>query len=150
VVLFNTLGKFFELIMTCRLSYIIKTYDLLSLTNLGGRRGIFIDHAIQILLDQIHQVWGVGLLVVSIALLDIIRIYDNTVHERLLHDLHRKGLGKVIPWVRAFLSNWSTRIRMPEGLAERVPTLIGILQGSPLSPILYLFYNAGLIEACME
>jgi hypothetical protein len=39
---------------------------------------------------------------------------------------------------------------MPEGLAERFPTLTGIPQGSPLSPILYLFYNAGLIEACTE
>jgi hypothetical protein len=39
---------------------------------------------------------------------------------------------------------------MPEGQAERVPTPTGIPQGSPLSPILYLFYNAGLIEACTE
>jgi hypothetical protein len=39
---------------------------------------------------------------------------------------------------------------MPEGLAERVPTPTGIPQGSPLSPILYLFYNAGLTKACTE
>jgi hypothetical protein len=78
------------------------------------------------------------------------RAYDNTAHERLLHDLCRKGLGKVIPWVRAFLSDQSTRIRMPEGLAEQVPTPTGILQGSPLSPILYLFYNSGLIEVCIK
>jgi hypothetical protein len=39
---------------------------------------------------------------------------------------------------------------MPEGLAERVPTPTRIPQGSSLSPILYLFYNAGLIEACIE
>jgi hypothetical protein len=44
----------------------------------------------------------------------------------------------------------STRIRMPEGLSERVPTPTGISQGSPLSSILYLFYNAGLIESCTE
>jgi hypothetical protein len=89
--------------------------------------------------------------VVSLALLDVIGAYDNTAHERLLHYLRRKGLGKVIPWVRAFLSDWSTRICMPEGLAERVPTPTGIPpQGSPLSPILYLFYNAGPIESCTE
>jgi hypothetical protein len=39
---------------------------------------------------------------------------------------------------------------MSEGLAERVPTPTGILQGSSLSLILYLFYNTGLIEACTE
>jgi hypothetical protein len=78
------------------------------------------------------------------------RAYDNTAHERLLHDLRRKGLGKVIPWVRAILFDQSTRIRMPEGLTERVPTPTGIPQGSPLSLILHLFYNEGLMEACTE
>jgi hypothetical protein len=39
---------------------------------------------------------------------------------------------------------------MPEGLAERVSTPTGIPQGSPLSPFLYLFYNAGLVESCTE
>jgi hypothetical protein len=150
VALLNTLGKFLESIMARRLSYMIETYDLLPPTHLGGRRGISTDHAIQILLDRIHRAWGVGLPVVSMALLDVTGAYDNTAHERLLHDLRRKGLGKVIPWVRAFLSDRSTRIRMPEGLAERAPTPTGIPQGSPLSLILYLFYNAGLIEACME
>jgi hypothetical protein len=136
--------------MACRFSYIVKTYDLLPPTHLGGRRGVSTDLAIQILLDRIHRAWGVGLPVVSVPLLDMIRIYNDTTHERLLHDLRRKGLGKVIPCVRAFLSDQSTRIRMPEGLAERVPTPAGILQESPLSPILYRFYNVGLIEACTE
>jgi hypothetical protein len=84
------------------------------------------------------------------ALLDVTGAYNNTAHERLLHDLRRKGLGKVTSCVRAFLSDRSTRIRMPEGLAEQVSTPTGILQGSPLSLILYLFYNAGLIEAYTE
>jgi hypothetical protein len=127
VVLLNTLGKFLESIVARRLSYMIKIYNLLFSTYLGGRRDIFIDHAIQILLDRIHRAWGVGLPVVSMALLDVTGVYNNTAHERLLHDLRRKGLGKVIPWVRAFLSNGSTRIHMPEGLAKWVPTLTGIL-----------------------
>jgi hypothetical protein len=100
--------------------------------------------------ESIHRAWGVGLPVASVALLDVTRAYDNTAHERLLHHLRKKGLGRVIPWVRAFSSDRSTRICMPEGLAERVPTPTGIPQGSPLSPILYLFYNAGLIELGTE
>ena len=31
---------------------------------------------------------------------------------------------------------------------ERVKVQIGIVQGSPLLPILYIFYNADLIEEC--
>jgi ribonuclease HI len=37
---------------------------------------------------------------------------------------------------------------MPEGISDRIPTPTGIPQGSPISPILYLIYNADLIENC--
>jgi hypothetical protein len=84
VVLLNTLGKFLELIVACRLSYMVEIYSLLSPTHLGGRRGISTDHAIQILLDRIHRAWGAGLPVVSMTLLDVMGVYDNTAHERLL------------------------------------------------------------------
>jgi hypothetical protein len=88
----------------------VETHGLLPLSHLGGRRVVLTNNTIQILLHQIHRAWGVGLPVVSVALLDVIGAYDNTAHVRLLHDLRRKGLGKVIPWIRAFLSDWFTRI----------------------------------------
>jgi hypothetical protein len=92
--LLNTLGKFLELIMARRLSYIVETYDLLPPTHLGGRRGIFTDHAIQILLDWIHQAWGVGLLVVSMTLLNMMGAYDNTAHERFCTTSAGKGSAR--------------------------------------------------------
>ncbi|KGO73006.1 reverse transcriptase [Penicillium italicum] len=57
-------------------------------------------------------------------------------------------IGHFVPWVRAFLGNRSTRIPMSEGTSDRIPTPTGIPRGSPISPILYLIYNADLIENC--
>jgi hypothetical protein len=52
-----------------------------------------------------------------------------------------------VPWIRALLTNKSTKIGMPEGLFDRRST--GIYWGSLLSLILYLINNAGLLEGTM-
>lgn len=49
--------------------------------------------------------------------------------------------------VKRFLALSST-LKLQEYTAPSAPIQTGIPQGSPLSPILYLFYNADLIEAC--
>ncbi|KAI3184976.1 hypothetical protein DTO027I6_9891 [Penicillium roqueforti] len=148
VALLNTLGKFLEAVIARRISYAVETEGLLPRTHLGGRRGISIDHAIHIIIDRIKTSWGKGKPVVSLLMLDVSGAYDNVSHDRLLHNLKKRRLGHFVPWVRAFLNNRSTRIRMPEGTSDRIPTPTGIPQGSPISPILYLIYNADLIESC--
>ncbi|KAJ5144460.1 zinc knuckle domain protein [Penicillium atrosanguineum] len=148
VALLNTLGKFLEAVIARRISYAVETEGLLPKTHLGGRRGISTDHAIHNMIDRIKIAWGKGKPVVSLLMLDVSGAYDNVSHERLLHNLRKRRLGQLAPWVKAFLSNRSTKIRMPEGVSDRISTPTGIPQGSPISPILYLIYNAGLIENC--
>ncbi|KAJ5110838.1 zinc knuckle domain protein [Penicillium argentinense] len=148
VALLNTLGKFLEAVVARRISYAVETEGLLPKTHLGGRRGISTDHAIHNMIDQIKIAWGKGKPVVSLLMLDVSGAYDNVSHERLLHNLKKRRLGQLVPWVKAFLSNRSTKIRMPEGTSGPIPTPTGIPQGSPISPILYLIYNADLIEKC--
>lgn len=81
-------------------------------------------------------------------MLDVSGAYDNVSHDRLLHNLKKRRLRHFVPWVKAFLTNRSTRIRMPEGMSAISPTPTGIPQGSPISPILYLIYNADLLACC--
>ncbi|KAJ5766658.1 reverse transcriptase [Penicillium nucicola] len=148
VALLNTLGKFLESVVARRISYAVEREGLLPRTHLGGRRGISTDHAIPIVIDRIKTSWGKGKPVVSLLMLDVSGAYDNVSHARLLHNLKKRRLGHFVPWVKAFLTNRSTRICMPEGLSDTIPTPTGIPQGSPISPILYLIYNADLIEDC--
>ncbi|KAJ5819485.1 hypothetical protein N7474_005076 [Penicillium riverlandense] len=148
VALLNTLGKFLEAVVARRISYAVETEGLLPKTHLGGRRGISTDHAIQNMKDRIKIAWGKGKPVVSLLMLDVSGAYDNVSHDRLLHNLRKRRLGQLAPCVKAFLSNRSTRIRMPEGMSNRIPTPTGIPQWSPISPILYLLYNADLIQNC--
>ncbi|KAJ5313174.1 uncharacterized protein N7443_000058 [Penicillium atrosanguineum] len=144
----NTLGKFLEAVVARRISYAVETMGLLPKTHLGGRRGISTDHAIHNMIDRIKMAWGKGKPVVSLLMQDVSGAYDNVSHDRLLHNLRKRRLGQLAPWVKTFLSNQSTRIRMPEGMSDQISTPTGIPQGSPISPILYLIYNADLIENC--
>lgn len=85
----------------------------------------------------------------SLLLLDVSGAYDNVSRERLLHNLRKRRVSeKIIGWIASFLSGRSTTLKLQEYTAPSAPIQIGIPQGSPVSPILYLFYNADLIEAC--
>jgi len=69
--------------------------------------------------------------------------------ERLLHNLRKRRVSQnIISWVASFLSGRSTTLKLREYTAPSTPIQTGIPQGSRISPILYLFYNADLIEAC--
>ena len=75
--------------------------------------------------------------------------YDNVSRERLLHNLRKRRIdGNIVRWTASFLEGRSTTIKMQEYTAPSSPIQTGIPQGSPVSPILYLFYNADLLEAC--
>jgi hypothetical protein len=51
-----------------------------------------------------------------------------------------------VGWIASFLSERTTIIQMGELELEEYHVDMGIPQGSPLSLILYLFYNADLLE----
>ncbi|KAI9036174.1 putative reverse transcriptase [Aspergillus affinis] len=144
--LLNTLGKILEAVATVRIAWALEERNLLPRSHLGGRRGISVDHLIQLLLDQIFESWGKGRKV-SILLLDVAGAFDNVSHIRLLHNLRMIGLGFFAGWLKSFLSNRSTRLQLPGYLSNLILTPTGIPQGPPISPILFLLFNTPLIRA---
>ena len=90
-------------------------------------------------------------LVPSILALDVQKAFDNVLQNRLLHDLRKRRVPlKVIAWIKSFLSDRSTAIRIGDYTSQIEEVKLGILQGSPVSPILYLFYNADLLDICQD
>jgi hypothetical protein len=61
----------------------------------------------------------------------------------------RKVLNWIVKWVGSLFSNGKTTLCMPGYNNHAFPTHTGIPQGSPLSPILFLFYNANLVKICI-
>lgn len=101
-----------------------------------------------LLLQRIYQAWAEGK-VASLLLLDLSGAYDNVSPERLLHNLRKRGIDRrIIARIASFLCDRTTTLKLLEFTAPSAPIQTGIPQGSPISPILYLFYNADLVETC--
>ena len=148
IALLNTIGKALESILASRISYCVETHNLLPEYHIGGRKSRSTEHAIHHILETIHEAWGEGK-VASLLLLDVSGAYDNVSHQRLLHNLRKRRLDtSMVELIKSFLTDRTTTLSFDGHRSTSYATNTGIPQGSPLSPILYLFYNADLIEAC--
>jgi len=75
----------------------------------------------------------------------------TTSHTHDFHNLRKRKVDeKTVKWIASFLSNRHTSIAVDGFMSREHAIGTGIPQGSPLSPILYLFYNADLIDECNQ
>lgn len=82
-------------------------------------------------------------------MLDISGAYDHVCQHRLRHNLRKRHLNlQLVDLISSFLSGRVTTIQSNEFTLAQLPITCGIPQGSPLSPILFLFYNADLLDDC--
>jgi hypothetical protein len=66
----------------------------------------------------------------------------------LAHNLRKRRIPEsLVRWVEDFLSGRRTEVKVNDFVLPEAPVSVGIPQGSPISPILYLFYKADLLKA---
>ena len=81
--------------------------------------------------------------------MDVAGAFDTVSNQRLTHNLRKRKIPKwITDWLNSFLSDRSTTLAINRRVTGRFAVRTGIPQGSPLSSILYLFYNAELLEIC--
>jgi ribonuclease HI len=150
IALLNTIGKVMDAVVARRLSHLAETHHVLPATHMGGRKMRSTDHALHAVTRKIHEAWNKKpSQVASLLLLDVSGAFDNVSHARLLHNLRKRKVDeKTVKWIASFLSNRHTSIAVDAFMSREYAISTGIPQGSPLSPILYLFYNADLIDEC--
>ncbi len=117
---------------------------------MGARRKRSVTSALDLLVDQVHAVWGCGTkYVASMLSLDAAGAFDRVSHTRLLHTLRmRRTPDYIVDWTRSFLENRESSLTFDEQTSAMRRVDAGIPQGSPISSILFLFFNASLIEKC--
>jgi len=146
IALLNTIPKVLTSIVAENISHLVEEHNLLPKTHFGGRPGRTTGDAVHYLVHKIKDAWRRGK-VVSILFLDVEGAFPNAVTDRLIHNLRKRKIPKVyVDFIERLLTNRKTKLRFDDFMSEFINIDNGIGQGDPLSMILYIIYNADLLE----
>lgn len=146
IALEDTSGKVMESVVARRLAALAEQHGLLPPTHFGGRAGRTTTDALLYLSQRVKDAWRKGR-VATVLFLDITLAFPSVNHERLLHNLRKRGVPEdLVRWIQNFLTDRCTQLKFDDFVSHPLRASTGLPQGSPLSPILYLFYSADLLE----
>ncbi len=81
--------------------------------------------------------------------LNVVKAFNQVLHVRLLHTLKMKRTSDyIIKWACSFLKNRETLLKFNEQMSDMCKINANISQRFLISLILFLFFNASLIEKC--
>ena len=145
--LLATLGKLMESVVAQRISHAVETYGLLPTNHFGARKQRSAEQALMLLQEQVYAAWR-GRRILSLISFDVKGAYNGVCKERLLQRMKARGIpDDLLGWIEAFCSERTASIQVNGQLSEtRELPQAGLPQGSPLSPILFLFFNADLVQ----
>lgn len=145
--LLNTLGKLLEAVVARRLSYLAEKHSLLPDTQFGGRPGRTTEQALLVLSSAIDRAWYKCRVVTLIAF-DLKGAFNGVNKISLDARLRVKGIPTVArKWIASFMSDRFANIGFDNFRTKIAPLdNAGLAQGSPLSPILFTFFNSELVD----
>ena len=151
IALLNTIGKLVEALTANRLREVAEEHGLLPATQMGARRGRSTETALELLVEQVRTVWTSKKHVASLLSLDLTGAFDTVNPTRLLDTLRKKRIpGWLVQWIRGFMTDRTTTLVIQGQESEPFRVEAGVPQGSTLSPILFLFYSAELLDICNQ
>lgn len=141
IALLNSLPKLFSSILARRLSGWQRKHGVLPLEQAGFQAGQSCSDQAYILSTLVSQITGREDRRIYAAFMDLTAAFDSVPHHLLWAQLRDQGVsGHFVDLLRAAYSSASIRVKLPSGPGSRIPVGRGVLQGDPLSPILFNAY----------
>ncbi|KAJ0160825.1 putative RNA-directed DNA polymerase from transposon BS [Colletotrichum tanaceti] len=146
--LLSFIGKLVEKAIANRLKFLAMAHQLIPGAQFA-LPGKSTTHALESLVNHVYQAWCVKApadLKATLMTIDQTGAFDHVGRQNLLEVLIQLGIPTwLVLYVRSFLSDRSTFLVLPCHTSERFWVNIGIPQGSPLSPILYLYFSRQIL-----
>ena len=139
-----------KIIMTSKLSYATEKHEFLSRNQFESRQKVFIEHVLHFITERIHTIW-INDEIAIMLLLNVTESYDNVCHFRLFHNLKKRRIkDNNLKWIISFFSKKYTIFKLVDYITNRIKIKIEFSKNFFISLIFYLFYNAELLETCID
>ena len=146
IALLNVMSKVLEGVIKDRLSHQLEIGDCLHEEQQGFRPTRSTELALWRFISSATRALKTRQRCVAVAL-DIESAYDTVDHVALLWKLKAKGVPKyLVAWIRAFLLDRQVQLVVNDSVFP-YPIRVGVPQGSPLSPVLFILFIDDLLGA---
>lgn len=145
--LLPTLSKAMEYLIAQKIAHISDTYNLLPGNHFGGLKYKNTLDALVVFQEKIYQAWR-DKKVLSLITFDVQGAFNGVARDVLVQRLRKRRIPEIfISWINDFCLQRQA-VTSVNGETTDLISLehAGLPQGLPLSPILFLFFNADLIQ----
>ncbi|EAQ84182.1 hypothetical protein CHGG_10586 [Chaetomium globosum CBS 148.51] len=146
IALLPTLGKVIESVVARKVTQAAEVNGLLPDEQMGNRAHRSTELAVRLVVAQVQEAWrqkGAA----SLLQLDISGAFDTVNHTRLLATLREMGFPRwLVLWTRDWLTGREATLLFDGKTAAPTAIRAGVLQGSPLSPVLFILYISSLYK----
>ncbi len=148
--LLNYIGKVAKKVVAMELSRYCEDYSKLHPGQMGGRKERSAIDAVAALVHIVHEKWEDKKLAAALFM-DAKGAFDHVSKGQLLTRMIELGIdGDLVTWTGSFLIDRRVQLVI-DGHDNREREIeTGILQGSPVSPILFLIYISGVFNKISE
>lgn len=144
------LAKAYKKVVNKQLTDFVEGAGLLHPAQSGFRAAYSTESALVEVSEAIRECLDVGGRA-ALILLDLSAAFDTVAHNLLLTRLADMGIsGAALSWLKSFLEGHTQQVWLPPSSSSPQEVMTGVLQGSPLSPLLFNLYITPLIYLAEE